>query len=508
MAVTQELPSGGREAGEAGLLDLLDSDPFVSRHPGSESPARISRYTRRALSIDVGMLALTVFAILNVSPTASPTGGVPSTPAIWLIAMSLGIIGVFYLRGMYVPPLRLEVLEVLRLVVAGTALAITLTMAARVLLADDVYVAAETVRFWLVALPLLALGRSVLLWREARARREGETTRRALIVGSGRVGMLTAKRLLDEPELGLRPVGFLDDDPLDAEAAPAGLPVFSPEGDFETLAARLGIDHAIIAFSRASHDELLQLARTCWRMGITVSVVPRLFEIEGERVVTEYLGGLPLVEMRPSDPRGWQFRLKYAVDRVIAAAALTLLSPLMLLIAAAVRLTMGNPILYRQARVGRDGHTFEMLKFRTMRVAPAGEADADWADEQLGGEVGVDHAPLVDRQTPVGNFLRQTSLDELPQLWNVLRGDMSLVGPRPERATYVERFEKGLYRYGDRHRVKSGLTGWAQVNGLRGKTDLRDRTEWDNHYIENWSLWLDLKIVFMTFGSLVRTQSE
>jgi exopolysaccharide biosynthesis polyprenyl glycosylphosphotransferase len=329
-----------------------------------------------------------------------------------------------------------------------------------------------------------------------------------LIVGSGRVGMLTAKRLLDEPELGLRPVAFLDDDPLDAEAAPAGLPVLSPNGDFETLAAQLRIDHVIIAFSRASHDELLALARSCWRMGIAVSVVPRLFEIEGERVVTEYLGGLPLVEMRPSDPRGWQFRFKYAIDRVVAAVALTVLAPVMLVTAAVVRLTMGNPILYRQRRVGRDGHVFEMLKFRTMREAPAGEADADWADAQLGTETSIEHAPLSDRQTPVGNFLRRTSIDELPQLWNVLRGDMSLIGPRPERAHYVERFEKGLYRYGDRHRVKSGLTGWAQVNGLRGKTDLRDRTEWDNHYIEHWSLWLDLKIVFMTLGSLVRTQSE
>jgi lipopolysaccharide/colanic/teichoic acid biosynthesis glycosyltransferase len=168
----------------------------------------------------------------------------------------------------------------------------------------------------------------------------------------------------------------------------------------------------------------------------------------------------------------------------------------------------GRPLLFRQVRVGVGGETFEMLKFRTMRETDVGETDADWADAQLGYSGSVEHSPIADRLTPLGNFLRRTSLDELPQLWNVLRGDMSLIGPRPERVSYVERFEKDLYRYGDRHRVKSGLTGWAQVNGLRGKTDLRDRTEWDNHYIENWSLWLDLKIVFMTLGSLVRTQSE
>ncbi len=503
IAATPEMPSAGMDAG-------LGDTENLSPHPPSRAkgPLRVGHYARRAIVIDVAMLAITVLAIGSVSPTASPTGGVPSTPAGWLVAMSLTMIGVFYLRGMYVPPLRLEVLEMVRLVVAGTALAITVTMAARVLLVDDVYVAAETVRFWLVALPLLTLGRCALLWREAYARRAGETTRRALIIGGGRVGMLTAKRLLDDPELGLRPVAFLDDDPLDAEAAPAGLPVLSSDGDFEKLAEQLRIDHAIIAFSRASHDELLALARSCWRLGITVSVVPRLFEIEGERVMTEYLGGLPLVEMRPSDPRGWQFRLKYAIDRVVAATVLTALSPVMLLIAAAVRVTMGKPILFRQSRVGRDGHVFEMLKFRTMSDVPVGEADADWVHQQLGTATSIDHAPLSDRQTPVGNFLRRTSLDELPQLWNVLRGDMSLIGPRPERAHYVEHFEKRLYRYGDRHRVKSGLTGWAQVNGLRGKTDLRDRTEWDNHYIENWSLWLDLKIMFMTLGSLVRNTSE
>jgi lipopolysaccharide/colanic/teichoic acid biosynthesis glycosyltransferase len=149
-----------------------------------------------------------------------------------------------------------------------------------------------------------------------------------------------------------------------------------------------------------------------------------------------------------------------------------------------------------------------MLKFRTMREAASGEADADWAEQQLGHEISLEHTPAEDRLTPVGRFLRRTSLDELPQLWNVLRGDMSLIGPRPERASYVEQFENGVYRYRDRHRVKSGLTGWAQVHGLRGKTSLRDRTEWDNHYIENWSLWLDLKIVFMTLGSLGRVHSE
>jgi exopolysaccharide biosynthesis polyprenyl glycosylphosphotransferase len=498
MPVTEEMLSGSGTPG----IDVLAADAGA---PRKRAPEGRSRFARRALMLDFTVLATIALLVNAVSPTESPTipGGVPQTPTVWLVMFSAAIIFCFYLRGMYVPPLRLEFVEALRMVVTSTALAVVVTMTARVLFANDAYVAVETVRYWLVAIAGLTAGRSVVLWLEARARRAGEATRRTLIVGGGRVGMLAAKRLLNEPELGLRPVGFLDDDPLDPDAAPAGLPVLTNR-TLESAVGEFGVNHVIIAFSRASHEELLAVARDCWRLGVSVSVVPRLFEIQGERVITEHLGGLPLVEMRPSNPHGWQFRVKYALDRVVAALALFVLLPVFALIALAVRITMGSPILYRQLRVGRDGHTFEMLKFRTLRAsAPGAEADADWADEQLGEAVGAEYDPIVDRITPVGAFLRRWSGDELPQLWNVLRGDMSLIGPRPERAAYVARFEQGLYRYGDRHRVKSGLTGWAQVNGLRGKTSLMDRTEWDNHYIENWSLWLDLKILLLTLKALV-----
>jgi lipopolysaccharide/colanic/teichoic acid biosynthesis glycosyltransferase len=225
-----------------------------------------------------------------------------------------------------------------------------------------------------------------------------------------------------------------------------------------------------------------------------------------------------------SDPKGWQFKVKYAVDRMVAGLIVLATLPVFIAIAAAVRITMGGPIFYRQLRVGRDGHAFQMLKFRTMNGLPeeAGEADRDWAVTQLNGERsnGNGNGTVVqlhgstarvdaeDRRTPLGRFLRHFSLDELPQLLNVLMGDMSLVGPRPERLSYVQRFQGAVYRYGDRHRVKSGITGWAQVNGLRGKTSLADRVEWDNHYVESWSPWLDLKIVLLTIGCVLRGQRE
>jgi lipopolysaccharide/colanic/teichoic acid biosynthesis glycosyltransferase len=198
--------------------------------------------------------------------------------------------------------------------------------------------------------------------------------------------------------------------------------------------------------------------------------------------------------------------VKYGLDRIVAAFLLLLTSPVLGASALAIWITMGRPLFHRQPRVGRDGRIFEMLKFRSMSGSPeaSGEADLDWAQAQLGAGSSADGENTPDRRTPVGRFLRRFSLDELPQLWNVFRGDMSLVGPRPERVDYVREFERAVYRYGERHRVKSGITGWAQVNGLRGKTSLADRVEWDNYYIENWSLWLDFKILLLTVLAVFR----
>ena len=199
---------------------------------------------------------------------------------------------------------------------------------------------------------------------------------------------------------------------------------------------------------------------------------------------------------RRPNPKGLRFGIKYAADRLLAAGLLVLASPVMLGAALAVWLSLGRPLFFKQRRVGRDGREFDMLKFRTMR-APEGD---DGAELPLAEDTAPGGVEGVDRRTPVTAFLRRLSIDELPQLVNVLVGHMSIVGPRPERTHYVRLFEESVYRYGDRHRVKSGITGWSQVNGLRGKTSLADRVEWDNYYIENWSLWLDFKILLLTFA--------
>jgi exopolysaccharide biosynthesis polyprenyl glycosylphosphotransferase len=293
---------------------------------------------------------------------------------------------------------------------------------------------------------------------------------------------------------------------MDSDDGLPRLPVLGASWDLEEAIEQHEVGHVIVAFSTAPDHVMLDIVRRCHEQGVAVSLVPRLFEKVTRAMDVDHLGGLPLLTVHPSDPKGWQFAVKYAADRVVGSALLLLASPVLLASALAVRLTMGGPVIYRQPRVGLDGREFGMLKFRTMDGTPQddGEADADWAAQQAHADVLVHPTAVKDRTTPVGRVLRKLSLDELPQLWNVVRGDMSLIGPRPERTSYVRQFEYSIYRYGERHRVKSGITGWAQVHGLRGKTSLADRVEWDNYYIENWSLWLDVKILLLTFGAVLR----
>ncbi|MDA0182993.1 exopolysaccharide biosynthesis polyprenyl glycosylphosphotransferase [Solirubrobacter phytolaccae] len=368
------------------------------------------------------------------------------------------------------------------------------------------------VRLWLLMATLVGTGRLGVAGAEALVRRTSTPTGRAtLIVGAGHVGQTLAQRLVAEPQYGLQPIGFLDKEPLTGDDETLlDLPVLGASWHLEEVIAEHDVQHVIVAFSTAPPSVVLDIVRRCWRLGVGVMVVPRLFEVEGRRARVEHLGALPVVALNPSDPRSWQFTIKYAIDRIIASFVLLALSPVLAVLAVGTKLSSPGPIFFRQRRVGLDGHAFDMLKFRTMSGSPdsRGENDAAWAMATLGLAEGGTEAAPEDRRTRFGTFLRRTSMDELPQLWNVVRGDMSIIGPRPERSHYVEQFQDAIYRYPDRHRVKSGLTGWAQVNGLRGETSLQDRIEWDNFYIENWSPLLDLKIVLKTIPALLFARGD
>jgi len=309
----------------------------------------------------------------------------------------------------------------------------------------------------------------------------------ALIVGAGALGATMAANLLAHPELGLRPIGVVDD--VADERLP--LPLLGGTGELARIVEQSEVRHVIVAYGRADEPRMVEVLRTCEHLEASVWVVPRLFELSTSAGETDELWGIPVAKLnRRTTLRAGQWQIKRAFDVLVSTAALLIASPLMVAIAILVRISSPGPVFFRQLRVGQRGRPVEIFKFRTMRVND--DSDKTWS---VIGD---------NRVTGIGRFLRATSLDEIPQLLNVVRGDMSLVGPRPERPHFVELFSDTVRGYQHRHRVPVGLTGLAQVNGLRGDTSIEERARFDNLYIENWSLWVDFVIICRTVFAVVR----
>jgi exopolysaccharide biosynthesis polyprenyl glycosylphosphotransferase len=315
-----------------------------------------------------------------------------------------------------------------------------------------------------IAVGLVVAGRwlSYAVVRAARARSFVQEP--TLVVGAGTIGVRLARTLEDHPEYGLIPVGFLD-----SFEEPSELPILGPLEDLEIVVLRHRVRRVVVAFGAKREPELLEVLRACDRLPVEVHIVPRFFELGTAKAsrFTDDVWGIPLVRLRRSALRTSAWRIKRLFDFVLANVALIVSTPVFLLAAVAMRLSSPGPVLFRQERIGQRGQPFQCLKLRTLR-----EGTDAWTVPD-------------DRRTRVGDILRRTGLDELPQLINVLRGEMSLVGPRPERPFFVDQFQQGIPCYADRHRVPVGITGWAQVNGLRGDTSIEERTVFDNHYIEN-----------------------
>jgi exopolysaccharide biosynthesis polyprenyl glycosylphosphotransferase len=457
---------------------------------------------RRALTllaVDACMLAVAVVASVV---GARHTGAVVDPPTWVVVYVVLTFVALAARRG-YRYRIEASPLDHLGVAVVATALAAMVTITLRQVLDPDPAVADQTVRLWGFATVYLWGGRLALNLAIHQPSRRGLPT---LIVGAGVVGQMLARRLTERPGMGLRPVGFLDLDPLPAQARDDdqdALPVLGASWDLAEVVHAHDVEHVIITFSTAPHAVLVNMVRSCRTLGVDVSVVPRLFEEVHSEIEIEHVGGVALLRVGHIDPRGWQFDVKYLLDRVFAALVIFVTAPTWIVVAVLVKLSSPGPALFRQVRVGIDGQRFEIFKFRTMRepLEGEGQANAAWAAAESGADM-AELPETVDRRTPIGRFLRRASLDELPQILNVLRGEMSFIGPRPEQAPFVEAFEGHVYRYGDRHRVRSGITGWAQVQGLRGETSVHDRIEWDNFYVENWSPWLDLKILALTLPAV------
>jgi exopolysaccharide biosynthesis polyprenyl glycosylphosphotransferase len=445
-----------------------------------------------ALLLLLGVLA----AVLAAPETISGDGRV----LVWVFpALTITLLAI---GGHYRDRTQSKLIDGVGSVIAISALAAVVLIAGAALIAHDSNPGPLLARAWVFGAAYLAGGRILLSWTQRHARASRLVAKPTLIVGAGQVGSHVERRLQAQPELGLLPVGYLDaDPPPDTMVPDRHAPVLGGPGDLRRVVATHDIEHVVLGFSSAPDRLLVPLVRDCEALGIEVSMVPRLFENVNVRVALDHLGGLPLFGLRTIDPKGWQFTVKHVFDRLAAGLILLVLAPLMAGLAIAVRLSSPGPILFGQERIGRDGRRFKIYKFRSMKL----ETDTPETRDNvfhLGADLGPGGVEGVDRRTRIGTFMRRSSLDELPQLLNVLKGDMSLVGPRPERPEFVDLFGPRISRYEDRHRVKSGITGWAQVNGLRGRTSLRDRVEWDNYYIENWSLSLDVKILFLTVGEI------
>jgi exopolysaccharide biosynthesis polyprenyl glycosylphosphotransferase len=335
---------------------------------------------------------------------------------------------------------------------------------------------------WILTILFVIASHSIHRRLSEWLRQAGWSEIRVIVVGSGEVGQMIVQKLLHSPGMGYRVVGVVNGS---ANKLVHGVPVLGTMEELPGLIRQHEVDEVIIGVPEASHQELLQIIALSERGRARIKIFPDLFQIMASEITIGDLNGLPLLNVRDIALQGWRLQVKRAMDVVGAMIGLVFLSPIMLFIALLIKLDSPGSVFYAQERMGLDAEPFWMIKFRSMR--------RDAESEGPGWTVKDD-----PRCTRLGRWLRRTSLDELPNLINVLLGEMSLVGPRPERPIYVEQFRHSIPRYMDRHRIRTGMTSWAAVNDLRGDTSIAERTKYDLWYIENWSLLLDIKILLRT----------
>jgi exopolysaccharide biosynthesis polyprenyl glycosylphosphotransferase len=390
--------------------------------------------------------------------------------------------------GRYRARLHLSVLDELpglvgRLMVAAAA------VAAVIALRHDQEAVATYLVNAVIAVALVLAVRFLTTYVIAWSRRRRITVHRTVFVGGGPLATELAQILDAHPRYGLEPVGFVDDGS-DCIAS-AVFPQVGTLADLDGVVNDTGADVIVVADGDFAERDLFDVVRTPAASRCDLLIVPRMHHFATQTGIGDHIGSIPIMRIRTPNLRGPAWAAKRAFDVVAAGVLLILVSPVIAVCALAVRFEGGPGVIFRQQRVGRDGVLFDCLKLRSMRPADETESATNWSvstDKRVG---------------PVGRFLRRSSLDELPQLWNIVVGDMTLVGPRPERPHFVDRFSCEYERYAHRHRVQLGLTGLAQVSGLRGDTSIADRARYDNYYIEHWSLWLDVKIVIRTFTEVL-----
>jgi exopolysaccharide biosynthesis polyprenyl glycosylphosphotransferase len=402
---------------------------------------------------------------------------------------------IFYASGLYGRPpggsLEQDLTDLFKGVVLGSLLVLAIAFFFRQMTFSRSFFGL----FFLSCFFFLTLGRILVRLILGRILRRGLGLTRVLLVGSNPMRARLVRSCRELPGLNLELVGWLraseDEDPVAAAAETEGLPCLGGVEDVRETVRERGIDLVVLTLPFDQLALVRDIAAQLGNLNADLKFAPDLMALHTSRMRLTEIAGIPFISVREVALSGADRIVKRTFDLVAATAGLLVISPLLLLISLLVKLSSPGPVFFRQERIGRDGRAFTMIKFRTMRPD---------AEERSGPVWTVEGDPRV---TTLGRVLRRLSLDELPQLWNVVRGDMSLVGPRPERRVFVDEFSQRMPRYFERHRVRSGLTGWAQVHGLRGNTSIEERTLYDLHYVENWSLALDVKIILMTINHVL-----
>ena len=414
----------------------------------------------------------------------APQGVPPAIDYVYALGVILPLfLWLFRSHGLYEARRMDSPLGEVSAVVRATAMGV-LVLSAITFFARSYFYSRLAIAFFAVLAPIGVIGlRSTTRYLLRRIRRRGFNLRFVLIVGSGPLAESIVERIRRRPDAGLRLIGVIADGSLGG--AVEGVPVIGATSDLKSILKETHVDQVIIALSRHESELFEKVAAELSDELVDVKIVPDLLHGYGLRSSVESLDGIPVIGLQETSLFGWPALAKRTFDLAASAVALIVLAPVLGAIALAVRASSGSPVLYRQKRMGHDGHVFEMFKFRSMKT-DAEATGPGWTTAR------------DPRRTRLGRWLRKLNLDELPQLINVLKGEMSLVGPRPERPAYIDEFRREVPGYMLRHKVRAGMTGWAQVHGWRGDTSIHERVEHDLYYIQQWSFWLDLRILFMT----------
>jgi exopolysaccharide biosynthesis polyprenyl glycosylphosphotransferase len=411
----------------------------------------------------------------------------------------LFIMVTFFLSRLYHTPRMVSRIDMFQKVVAGVAVGAVVAYGAGELFFEDIdwlYVDYPQSMFFYVTLMSVlftGLGREVYRLLQIALRRSKLDTDNLLIIGMGPIAHDLALRIRENADLGYNMLGIITRDGQPTMDTPESVPVLGSFEQLSSLVDALKVQQVIIALPNTQRGELVDLISRIQRGTVDIKIYPDILAYMSGDMNMNDLGGTPLITVRDIALRGWKLSLKRGLDIFGSLSGLVVLSPFMMLTAWLILRDSEGGVFYTQERMGLDGKPFDMIKFRSMRQFA--DKDATWTTEN------------DPRITKLGHFLRRSNWDEIPQLINVLLGQMSLVGPRPEQPKYVEEFRKQIPRYMERHREKAGMTGWAQVNGLRGDTSIPQRTAYDLWYVENWSLWLDIKIILRTVYQTVMRKS-